>query len=275
MAAFFFSAFSAKIYPVQISAVIITFNEEKRIANAVRSVDWADEVVVVDSESMDKTREIAAGLGARVITRPWSGFSEQKQFAAEQAVHDRIFSLDADEVVSPELRASILKAKDAGERDAADGYRVSRLAFYAGRPIKHSGWYPDHQLRLYDRRKGRWNGRVVHESVALAAGSTIGTLSGDLLHYTIESVQDHHRLIGERYAPLAAQHMFEAGQRTSPLRIAAAGPSAFLSTYILKMGFLDGLAGLTIARFAAHHAFLKHTILHEMQNSAAPTTERP
>ena len=255
---------------MQISAVIIAFNEEKKIAAAIRSVDWADEVIVVDSESSDRTQEIAADLGARVITRPWPGFSEQKQFAAEQAVYDRIFSLDADEVVSPELQSSILKVKEAGDAAAADGYRTARLAFYAGRPVRHSGWYPDWQLRFYDRRKGRWNGRVVHESVRMAEGATIATLSGDLLHYTIDSVQDHHQLIGERYAPLAARHMFDAGRRTSALKIAAAGPMAFLSTYVLKAGFLDGLTGLTIARFAAHHASLKHMILHELQTSADP-----
>jgi len=253
---------------VKISATIITFNEEKKVAAAIRSVDWADEVVVVDSESTDRTCEIAADLGARVIVRPWPGFSEQKQFAAESASYDRIFSLDADEIVSPELRRSILKVKQMNDSDAADGYRLSRLAFYAGVPVRHSGWYPDWQLRLYDRRKGRWNGRVIHESVTMDAGARIEKLSGDLFHYTVDSVEEHSRLIETRYAPLAAEHMFGIGRRTSKLTSATAGPIAFLASYVLKAGFLDGRTGLTIARLAAHHAALKHKLLLDLQSSA-------
>jgi glycosyltransferase involved in cell wall biosynthesis len=252
---------------LKISATIITFNEAENVRAAFESVAWADEVLVVDSRSTDRTREIARECGARVLERDWPGFAAQKQYAAEQASHDWVFSLDADERVTDELRASVAALRDAGGAGLADGYRVARRSFYMGRWIKGGGWYPDHQLRFYDRRRGRWEGAHVHESVRMAAGARVGTLGGDLLHFSMRDAAHHHRMIGERYAPLAARQMFEAGRRTTPLRIATAGPAAFARSFILKGGFRDRLAGLAIARFAAHHAFLKHLMLWEMQNA--------
>jgi glycosyltransferase involved in cell wall biosynthesis len=256
---------------LKISATIITFNEADNVRAACESVAWADEILVVDSRSADATREIAAGCGARVVERDWPGFAAQKQYAAESATHDWVFSLDADERVSEGLRASILALRDADESRLADGYRVARRSFYMGRWIKGGGWYPDYQLRFYDRRRGRWEGAHVHESVKMSAGARAGTLGGDLLHFSVRDAAHHHRMIGERYAPLAARQMFEAGRRTTPLRIATAGPAAFTRSLILKGGFRDGLAGLAIARFAAHHAFLKHLMLWEMQNGRQPS----
>lgn len=251
---------------MNISAVIITKDEEKNIAEAVASVSWADEILVVDSGSTDRTREIAEGSGARVIEREWPGFSAQKQFAADSAANDWVLSLDADERVSDGLRDEILALKKAAtEGPPADGYRVPRLSFYMGRPVRHGGWYPDWQLRLFDRTKGRWKDVLVHESVEMAPGAGIEKLEHDILHYSVENAAHHHRMIGERYAPLAAEQMFEQGRRTSPFKIAAAGPSAFFQTYFLKAGFLDGFPGFCIARFAAHHAFLKHLLLWEKQ----------
>jgi len=254
---------------LKISATIITFNEAGNIRAAVESVAWADEVLVVDSESTDATREIAAECGARVICRPWPGFTAQKQFAAEEAANEWVFSLDADERVSPPLRASIEDLLYTPDDRLADGYRVARRSFYMGRWIRGGGWYPDHQLRLYRRTRGRWEGAHVHESVKMAVGARVSTLAGDLLHYTARDASHHHRMIGERYAPLSALQMFERGRRTSPLKIAAAGPLAFARSYVLKGGWRDGLAGLCIARFAAHHAFLKNVLLWEMQNKRA------
>ena len=147
----------------------------------------------------------------------------------------------------------------------ADGYRVPRRSFYMGRWIRGGGWYPDHQLRLYRRARGRWEGAYVHESVRMEPGARVETLRGDILHYSVRDAAHHHRMIGERYAPLAARQMFERGRRTSPLKIALAAPAAFARSFLLKGGFRDGLAGLAIARFAAHHAFLKHLLLWEMQ----------
>jgi len=250
---------------MKITATIITFNEASNIREAVGSVAWANEVLVVDSESADATREIAEECGARVIQRAWPGFTAQKQFAADEAKHDWIFSLDADERVSEELRHSIEDLLYTDEAKLADGYRVARRSFYMNRWIRGGGWYPDHQLRLYHRGRGRWRGAHVHESVKMDEGARVETLAGDLLHYSVRDAAHHHRMIGERYAPLAALQMFEQGRRTSALRIATAGPAAFVRSYLLKGGFRDGLAGFSIARFAAHHAFLKHLMLWEKQ----------
>lgn len=256
----------ATISLVKISAVIITFNEEKNIADAINSVAWADEILVVDSESDDQTREISESLGAKVLVQKWQGFSKQKQFAVDNAAHDWIFSLDADERVSDELKIEILQLKTIPENELADGYKIPRLSFYMNRPIRHCGWYPDWQLRFFNRRQGKWKDVLIHESVQMQENAKVGKLKGDILHYSVENVSQHHKMIGTRYAPLAARQMFEHGKQTSLLKIYTTGLTAFLQTYILKGGFLDGLAGFTISRFAAHHAFLKHLLLWEMQS---------
>jgi glycosyltransferase involved in cell wall biosynthesis len=254
---------------MKISATIITHNEEENIKEACESVAWADEIIVVDSGSTDKTREIAETQGARLINREWPGFSAQKQFAVEQARHDWVFSLDADERVSEELNNSIGVLRKMPDDGLADGYRIARRSYYQGRWIKGGGWYPDWQLRLFRKSSGHWEPRLVHESVTMDAAARVEKLSGDILHYSAKDSAYHHRMIGERYAPLAAQQMLEEGRRTSPLKIATAAPSAFVGSYILKGGFRDGLAGLSIASFAAHHAFLKHIMLWEKQKAGS------
>lgn len=248
---------------MKISATVITFNEEKNIQATLESLSWADQILVVDSHSTDHTREIAASCGARVIERDWPGFAVQKQFAVDEATHDWIFSLDADERVSEQLRNSIqaLKAKDT----LADGYLIARRSFYQGRWIRGGGWYPDKQLRLFNRKHGRWKDRMIHESVEMDAGAKVETLAGDILHYSVANASEHHRMIGERYAPLGAQQMLSEGRRSSVLKIATAAPTAFVRSYLLRGGFRDGLAGITIAGFAAHHAFLKQLLLWELQ----------
>ncbi len=256
---------------MKISAVIITKNEADNIADAIRSVDWADEVLVVDSESTDNTCEIASGLGAKVLIQPWLGFARQKQFAVENAAHDWIFSLDADERVSLKLKDEISRLKQLGEQSLAKGYRIPRLSTYMGRQIRGGGWYPDWQLRFFNRNSGKWKDIAIHESVEMADGARVEKLAGDILHYSVEGADAaayHHRMIGERYAPLAAKQMFEDGRRTSRFKIYTAGFTAFIHTYFLKAGFRDGFAGFVIARFAAHHAFLKHLLLWEMQNNS-------
>jgi Glycosyltransferases involved in cell wall biogenesis len=255
---------------VKISACIIAFNEEKNIRRAVESVKWADEILVVDSESADRTREIAQELGAKVIVQKWLGFSRQKQFAVDQAENDWIFSLDADEEVSPELRDEILRLKETSLQ--ADGYRIPRLAIYMNRPIRHGGWYPDWQIRLFNRRKGKWKDVLIHESFQLNDDAKLEKLSGDILHYSVENAAHHNFMIGERYAPLAARQMFENGKRTSVAKIVFSGWFAFVRTYFLKLGILDGFPGFCIAYFAAHHAFLKHLLLWEMQKNRQSQT---
>lgn len=252
---------------MKISATIITFNEEANIREACESLAWADEIVVVDSGSTDKTRNIATDCGAHVIEKDWPGFAPQKQFATEQALHDWVFSLDADERVSEKLKASIAEVRGLDDSQLADGYRIARRSYYQGRWIKGGGWYPDWQLRLFRRSCGHWDPRHIHESVKMDLEARTEKLSGDILHYSVSDSAHHHRMIGERYAPLAAQQMFEEGRRTSPLKLATAAPAAFVRSYLLKGGFRDGLAGISIASFAAHHAFLKNLMLWEKQKA--------
>ncbi len=252
---------------MKISAVIISFNEEKNIEDAIRSVNWADEVLVVDSESTDRTREIAESLGARVITNPWPGFSDQKQFAADNAEHDWILSLDADERISEDLRVELQHLQQTGPD--VDGYRIPRLSYYMDKPVRHGGWYPDLQLRFFDRRKGRWNGAVIHESVKMDDDAQVGNLRSDLIHYTVQDASHHQQMIAERYAPLGARKMFDEGRRTSPVKAVLASWFSFVRAYFLKLGFLDGFAGFSIAYFAAHNTFLKHVMLIELQSGKA------
>lgn len=252
---------------MKISATIITLNEAENIRKACESLAWADEIIVVDAGSTDNTCQIAAACGARVVNNDWPGFAAQKQFAVDQASHDWVFSLDADERVSEELRSSIEALDKVSEDKLADGYRIPRRSFYQGRWIKGGGWYPDWQLRLFKKSRGHWQQRHIHESVKMNSGARIEELSGDILHYSVRDAAHHHRMIGERYAPLAAQQMFEDNRRTNTLKIATAAPVAFIHSFILKGGFRDGLAGLSIASFAAHHGFLKHLMLWEKQKA--------
>jgi glycosyltransferase involved in cell wall biosynthesis len=254
---------------LKISATIIAFNEEANIRGACESLAWADEIIVVDSGSTDRTRDIAEDCRARVINKDWPGFAAQKEFASEQASHDWVFSLDADERVSQELKASIAELRKRPETQLADGYRIARRSFYQGRWIKGGGWYPDRQLRLYRKARGHWDPRHIHESVKMEPAAHIEKLPGDILHFSVRDAAHHHRMIGERYAPLAARQMFEEGRRTSHLKIVTAAPSAFVRSYFLKGGFRDGLAGISIASFAAHHAFLKHLMLWERQKAVS------
>ncbi len=228
---------------MKISAVIITFNEEENIAEAIKSVIWADEVLVIDSESTDKTGNVAESLGAKFLTKKWQGFSKQKQFAVDNAAYDWIFSLDADERISDRLKDEILTLKNQPESALASAYKIPRLTFYMNRWIRYGGWYPDWQLRFFNRQKGKWKDVLIHESVQIEGNARIAKLNGDILHYSIPDAAYHNRMIATRYAPLAAEQMFNRGRKTSPLKIFIAGPTAFLQTYVLKLGFLDGLAG--------------------------------
>src|SRR3989442_1556819 len=168
---------------MKITAAIITLNEAENIRAACNSVAWADEIVVVDSHSTDATRAIAAECGARVINREWPGFAQQKQFATDQTSHDWVFSLDADERVSDELKASIQRLRQISEEQLADGYSISRRSFYMGRWICGGGWYPDRQLRLFRKASGSWEGAHIPESVKMKPGARTETFPGDILHY--------------------------------------------------------------------------------------------
>jgi glycosyltransferase involved in cell wall biosynthesis len=245
-----------------ISGVIITHNEAANIARAVRSLSCADEVVVVDAESTDGTRDIAAGLGARVVIHPFEGFAPQKTFATAQAQHNWILSLDADEELDAQAQAALLRWKQS--EPAAAGYRFARRAQYLGRWILHSGWYPDYKLRLFDRRRATWQGAYVHESVV--ARGRVETLQGEILHYTCASLEEHRERI-ELYTDLAAKEMYERGKSVSFLRRTLAPPWIFLNSYVVRLGMLDGIPGYLIAKMAARYVRRKHTKVREMQRN--------
>ena len=172
---------------MKITATIITLNEERNIARAIESLRCCDEILILDSGSTDRTEELAEKLGARVIGAGWRGYAGQKNWAAEQAAHDWILSLDADEALSEALEAEIWNLKKTGPR--FDGYTMPRMARYLGRWILHSGWYPDRKIRLYDRRKGKWVGDFVHESVHVRRAR--GQLESNILHFTCDSLSEH------------------------------------------------------------------------------------
>jgi len=239
---------------MKISATIITLNEQKNIVRAIESLRCCDEIVVVDCGSNDRTREAAEKLGARVLESQWRGFAGQKNYAASEASHDWILSIDADEAVSEALEAEIWQIKKSGPQ--FDGYTMPRLARYLGRWILHSGWYPDRKVRLYDRRKARWIGDFVHESVRVEG--KIGHLKGNLLHYTCDTLSEHLRTM-DRYTTLAAEEMVALGRKVRWQDLVLDPPWTFLRTYILKAGFLDGWEGLTIAYMSAFYNFLKYS----------------
>jgi glycosyltransferase involved in cell wall biosynthesis len=238
---------------VRISATIVTLNEERNLARAIESLRCADEIVVVDSGSADRTCDIAAALGARVIREAWRGYAAQKNFAARCAAHDWILSLDADESVTEQLEAEILELKRDGPKFHA--YSFPRLAQYLGRWIRHSGWYPDRKIRLYHRGFGEWVGEYVHESVRITGEA--GRLEGNLLHFTCGSLSEHLRTL-DRYTTLAAAEL-RAKNRQVPMRRLLIDPSwTGFRTYVIRAGFLDGPQGIAIAWMAGLYTFLKY-----------------
>lgn len=237
---------------VSVTATVITLNEAAHIEACLASLAWADEVIVVDSGSTDGTPDLARKAGATVIERAWPGYSAQKDFAATQAAHDWIVSVDADERVTPEL-ADEIRATVASPGDRV-GFRVPRVTFHLGRWIRTTDWYPDFQLRVYDRRHANWAVRRVHESVT--PRGPIGYLTKELQHFAYRDLAHHHETM-QRYTTLAAQQMADEGRRASLWGLLLHPPAAFLRNYVLKRGFLDGAPGLIISAMNAHYVFLK------------------
>lgn len=272
----------------RVTATVITFNEAAHIRAALASLTFADEIIVVDSQSTDDTVAIAREFTDRVFVRPWPGYVAQKNFAAEQARHDWIFSLDADERVStpladeirgvlgqetPGLKAGRSTADARAESGAAvAGYRIPRVTFHLGRWLRSTDWYPDHQLRLYDRRRARWQGRLVHESVAV--DGAVAHLSGEILHYAYRDIA-HHWQAMDRYTTLAARQMFEDGRRTGWWELALHPPAAFLRNYLLRGGFRDGVPGLIVSAMNARYVGLKFAKLWELCSASTSTPPGP
>ena len=246
-----------------VTAIVITKNEAEDIAAALKSVSWADEVIVIDAESTDETVAIAREFTERVYVRAWNGYIEQKNHAASLASHDWIFSLDADERVTPAL-ASEIQALLRGNPGHV-GYRMPRVSFHFGRWMRTTDMYPDYQLRLYDRRRARWGGQYVHESVKV--DGPVGYFKAELEHYPYRDLSEHLVRM-DRYTTLAARQMYESGQRATFLNLLVHPRVAFLRNYILKGGFRDGTAGLVISLVNSYYVFLKFAKLWELQRKS-------
>ena len=254
----------------KVSVTIISLDEAEHIAAAIDSAAWADEIVVVDAGSRDQTVEIARAKGARVSARAWTGYVDQKNHAASLASHDWIFSLDADERITPALADEIqaLLETDPPRR----GYRAPRVTFHLGRWIRTTDFYPDPQTRLYDRRVARFQGKYVHESVSV--DGPVGRLTHEIEHYSFRDLDDQIERIN-LYTTLAARQMYEAGRRTGGLELLIHPPAAFLRNYLLRRGILDGTAGLTISLINAYSVFLKFAKLRELQDRPQASGPRP
>lgn len=248
-----------RLMEVKLSVTIITFNEELNIERCLDSVKGiADEIIVVDSFSTDRTKEICLEYGVRFIENPFKGMISQKSFALEHATYEHVLALDADESLTEELRQSVLIAK---RNWTADCYMMNRLTNYRGQWIKHSGWYPDKKLRLFDKNKAAWGGQNPHDKVIPAPGAKVKRLKGDMLHYFSYNVKEHLDQIN-RYTEVFKDEMRLKGKKTSLLAILVKPPFRFFRTYFIKLGFLDGFNGFFIAVLSAYTVFLKYTKLY-------------
>lgn len=247
----------------KLSVTVITKDEAANIDDALASVAWADEIVVVDAQSADETVAIARRHTDNVVVREWPGYVEQKNYAASVASHDWILSLDADERVTPALAEEIRALLEA--EPACAGYRIPRVTWHLGRWIRTTDWYPDYQLRLYDRRVAQFTGTYVHEAVTVSSGA-VGQLRGELQHYSYRDLSHHLETI-DRYTTSAARQMYESGRRTGLVQLAAHPPLAFLRNYVAKAGFRDGAVGLIVSAMNAYYVFMKFAKLWELQRT--------
>lgn len=252
---------------VKLSVTIITLNEEKNIERCIRSVQGlADEILVVDSYSTDRTPEICEQLGVRFIQHSFEGYVVQKNYALQQATYDCILSLDADEALSPQLYESIRAVKKNWTHDA---YQFNRLTNYCGHWIKHCGWYPDAKLRLWDRRKGQWSGISIHESIKLSDNASVQHLKGDLLHYSYYSITQHVQQI-DKFSSIGAAESFRKNKKCNFLLHIVLNPLfAFVQKYFMQLGMLDGFMGYIVCQNAAYYKFLKYVKLRELYKNQA------
>jgi (heptosyl)LPS beta-1,4-glucosyltransferase len=248
-----------------VSVTVITKNEATDIGRALVSVAWADEIVVVDSGSTDETVSIARQHTDRVVVREWPGYANQKNHAASLARHDWILSLDADEVVTPELANEVRRVLSIDPSHAA--FRIPRVTWHLGRWVRTTDWYPDCQIRLYDRRAAAFAGKYVHESVT--ARGSIGQLQSEFQHYAYRDISDHLETI-DRYTTYAARQMHEAGRRAGWFDVAVHPPLAFLRNYIARGGIRDGMAGLIISSLNSYYVLLKFAKLWELDRTQNP-----
>ena len=242
-----------------LSAVIITYNEEHNIRDAIKSVSWADEVIVVDSGSGDRTLEYAKKLGAVTYINEWKGYVAQKNWADLHAKSEWILSLDADERVTSELKSEIISLLKKGTE--RNGFNIPRRAVFLGKEIRHCHWYPDYQLRLFRKNKGTWTGGLVHEK--LSVDGEIGTLKGDLLHYTYRDISEQTERLN-KYSSLWAEEAFKKGKKSGILKMISSPVATFFNVYFLRLGVLDGFPGFVIAKGLAFYSFQKKAKLYQL-----------
>jgi glycosyltransferase involved in cell wall biosynthesis len=236
----------------QLSAIVITLNEEANIAACLDSVAFCDERIVVDGSSSDVTTAIAVAKGARVVTHPFAGFGPQKNFALSLAQGDWVISIDADERVDAALAKSILAAVAAG---TDDGYEVSRLSYFCGRAMWHSGWYPDHVLRLFRRGRGRFSDDLVHERVI--CDGRVGRLAGTLHHHSVDRLEQALSRV-DRYSTAGAAMLAGSGRNVSFMSGISHGLWSFFRAYVLRLGFLDGREGFLLAVANAEGTYYRY-----------------
>lgn len=246
---------------IPLSVIVITKNEEQNIADCLRSVEWAEEIILVDAASTDRTIEIARTFTPHVFVKEWMGFSAAKQFALDHAHHDWVLWIDADERVTPELAGEIENC--VATRNTIAGYRVARRAYFLGQWIKHCGWYPGYVVRLFRRDKAKFSDHNVHEQLII--DEPIETLSHDLLHFTDNSLE-HYFLKYNRYTSLAADEMFESGKRARVIDVILRPFLVFFKMYFLKLGFLDGMRGFVLCKLSASYVLTKYAKLWEKEN---------
>lgn len=243
---------------MKLSVVIITKNEERNIRECLETVNWADEIIVVDSFSTDNTVEIARGYTDKVFQRAFTNYADQRNFAASLASCPWILVVDADERVTPDLKAEIQQVLSD---NSFSGYRIPHLDYIFGKPIRHGGWYPQYHVRLYRKDMGRWEGEV-HEKVILEG--KVGCLRNPLIHYSHLRIANFlHKL--NQYTSVEADYLYRRGQRTNILKLIFWPPVVFVYKYFYRLGFLDGFHGLVLAVLLACYHFVKHAKLLELQ----------
>jgi glycosyltransferase involved in cell wall biosynthesis len=247
---------------MRLSVVIITFNEEKNIGRCIASVkNVADEIIVVDSVSADKTAEIASSMGAQVVLQPFLGYVEQKNMALTTASNDYVLSLDADEALDHKLQAAILHEKNDFK---FNGYSMNRCTNYCGKFIRHGSWYPDKKLRLVNRNYAYWGGDNPHDKLIMKEESEVKHLNGDILHYSYNSIEEHV-LQNNKFSTISAETYFRRGKRTNIFKMIVHPTWAFILGYFFRGGILDGFYGFVVALHVAHLSFLKHAKLYLRQ----------
>ena len=264
--------FGSQFQQVKISAAIIVFHEEHNVAALCETLSWADEIVIVDSDSTDRTVEIARRYTNRIFNREFKGYKDKHQYADGQTTGDWILWIDADERVTPELQATIENLRRQDPATLPDGFRIARRTYFMNRWIRHCGWYPDYQMRLYRKGASYWDGIAPHETARVHGRVEI--LSGELLHYTKNSLTEYHRVL-DSYTSLAAEYHYRKGRRTKPHTLLIRPIAGFLQTFFLKQGFRDGVPGLIISIFTAYYAFLRSAKIWEMANARQADGAKP